>query len=141
MKDLRVWIFGGRDVGKTTVAMHAVAELRWMGVPTALSRDLARFWGEDPPVVDMRVFDRSPDTLTPHAAAEMCAGNLNFLVLRRKDYSWPWPGSMPDWVLEQDEELEMTLRAGHVRYKSLPGVRASVPYIVKKVCDAVGYGK
>ena len=150
MKDLRVWIFGGRDVGKTTIAMHVVAELRWMGVPTALSRDLAKFWGEATRIVDMRIFGRSPQTLTPHAVAEMCAGNMNFLVLRPK-YYWDNPPlySVPqasfeslraEWVAE-DELFEKTLRAGHVEYKTLPGVRASVQYVVKKIADAVGAGK
>ncbi|KKL58729.1 hypothetical protein LCGC14_2222410, partial [marine sediment metagenome] len=35
MKQLTVNILGGRGVGKTTVAMHATAELRWLGIPTA----------------------------------------------------------------------------------------------------------
>jgi hypothetical protein len=141
MKPTTVRIFGGRDVGKTTVAMHTAAELRWMGVPTALTYGSAKLWGESAPVVDMQIFDRNPQTLTPHEAAEMCEKSLNFLVLRRKDYLWPWLGSTPDWILEQDEKLEMTLRAGHVAYKSLPGVRASVAYVTKKICERVGYDR
>ncbi len=147
MKDLRVWIFGGRDVGKTTIAMHAAAELRWMGVPTALTHGFAKLWGEGRHVVDLRIFDRHPQTLTPHAAAEMC-GEVNFLVLRSK-YYWNDPplyvGLQPKLVeaewKAQDQLFEKTLRAGHVEYKTLPGVRASVQYVVKRVCDAVGYGK
>lgn len=150
MKDLRVWIFGGRNVGKTTIAMHAVAELRWMGVSVALSRDTAKFWGEGPSIVDMRIFDRSPQTLTPHAVAEMCAGNMNFLVIRPK-YYWDNPplylvpqasfeSLRAEWMAE-DELFEKTLRTGHVAYKTLPGVRASVAYVVDKIARRVGVRK
>jgi len=150
MKDLRVWIFGGRDVGKTTIAMHAVAELRWMGVPTALTHGMARLWGERSHVVDLQIFDRDLVTLTPHDAAEMCASNMNFLVIRPK-YYWDNPplffGPQPQvddlkerWT-QQDELFEKTLRAGHVIYKTLPGVRASVAYIVDKVAREVGARK
>ena len=148
MKFLTVWIFGGRDVGKSTIAMHAVAELRWMGVPTSLSRDTAKFWGDAPATVSMHIFDRHPQTLTPHAAAELCRDKVNFLVLRPK-YYWDNPplflGLQPklvqaEWTA-QDQSFEDTLRAGHVEYKTLPGVRASVQYVVKRVCDAVGYGR
>ncbi|KKK63747.1 hypothetical protein LCGC14_2991180 [marine sediment metagenome] len=150
MKDLRVWIFGGRDVGKTTIAMHAVAELRWMGVPTALTCGFARLWGEGQHVVDLHVFNRDPVTLTPHAAAEMCVGNMNFLVIRPK-YYWDNPPlcSVPqasfeslraEWMAE-DELFEKTLRAGHVEYKTLPGMRASVAYVVDKIAQRVGVRK
>ncbi|KKL80857.1 hypothetical protein LCGC14_2000530, partial [marine sediment metagenome] len=44
-------------------------------------------------------------------------------------------------MTEADEKLEQTLRSGQVEYKRLPGVRASVPYIVKRVCEQIGYGK
>ena len=40
-----------------------------------------------------------------------------------------------------DEKLEEILREGRVRYKSLPGVRASVLYVVKRISDQIGYGK
>ncbi|KKK90578.1 hypothetical protein LCGC14_2721570, partial [marine sediment metagenome] len=36
MDRLKVNILGGRDVGKTTIAMHAAAELRWLGVSTSV---------------------------------------------------------------------------------------------------------
>ena len=150
MKQLKVNILGGRDVGKTTIAMHAVAELRWMGVPTALSRGMAKFWGESSPIVNMHIFDHHPQTLTPHDVAEMCAGNMNFLVVRPK-YYWDNPPlySVPqasfeslraEWTAE-DELFESTLRAGHVEYKTLPGVRASVAYVVDKVTQRVGVRK
>ncbi len=148
MRPTTVRIFGGRDVGKTTIAMHTAAELRWMGVPTALTRDMARFWGEGSAIVFMEIFDRNPCTLTPHAVAEMCKGTLNFLILRPR-YYWDDPplhvGLQPklvqvEWTA-QEQLLEKTLRAGHVEYKSLPGVRASTQYLIKKICDRVGYGK
>ena len=143
MKQLKVNILGGRDVGKSTIAMHAVAELRWLGIPTALNCGISKFWGEGPAIVDIRVHDKNPNTWTPHALSELCEGKLNFLVLRRKDYVHPI-GTHPDvargWY-EADDKLEETLREGRVRYKSLPGVRASVLYVAKKISDAVGYGK
>ncbi len=150
MKDLRVWIFGGRDVGKMTIAIHAVAELRWMGVPTVLVYGLAELSTEVRHVVDLHIFGRYPDTLTPHSVAEMCAGNMNFLVVRPK-YYWDNPPllSVPqasfeslraEWTAE-DELFEKTLRAGHVEYKTLPGVRASVAYVVDKIAQRVGARK
>ena len=147
MKPIWVNILGGRDVGKTTIAMHAAAELRWLGIPTSLTADSAKLWCEDATVADLRVFRRNPATLTPHEAAEMCRGALNFLVLRRKDYYDRLPVEVaPGLDMEvnntaRDGDLERTLREGHVRYKSLPGVRASVQYVVKKVCERVGYSK
>ena len=141
MKQLTVNILGGRDVGKTTVAMHAVAELRWMGILTALSRGIAKFWGEEPAIVSMKVYDGR--IWTPHSLAELCQGTLTFLVRRRKDYVYP-PGIHPDLARQWndfDEELENMMRESRVRYKSLPGVRASVPYIIKKICEGVGYDR
>ncbi len=145
-----VWIFGGRDVGKTTVAMHTAAELRWMGIPTALTYGLAKMWGEGVYTVDMRVFSQSPDMFTAHAAAELCRDSLNFLILRPR-YYWDHPPlSLAHWPkLEEveamwtadDEKLEATLRTGHVEYKSLPGVRASTQYLIKKICERVKYDR
>ncbi len=145
-----VWIFGGRDVGKTTVAMHTAAELRWMGIPTALIYGVSELWGERSPIVDMRIFMRSAGILTAHEAAELCRDSLNFLILRPR-YYW---GSPPTdlsplmgiderkvmWIGE-DKKLEDTLRAGHVEYKSLPGVRASTQYLIKKICERVKYDR
>ena len=90
MKSATVWIFGGRDVGKTTVAMHTVAELRWMGIPTALPCGFTELWGEVSPIVNMRIFTQSLDTFTPHKVATMCRDSLNFLILRPK-YYWDNP--------------------------------------------------
>jgi len=152
MKPATVRIFGGRDVGKTTIAMHTAAELRWMGIPTALTYGFAKLQGEAVPIVDMRIFERNPHTLTPHEAAELCEGSLNFLILRPK-YYWdqPPPYMLPlaaikrkdletEWTII-DEKLESTLRAGHVIYKSLPGMRASTQYLIKKICERVGYDR
>ena len=150
MKYLRVWIFGGRDVGKTTIAMHAVAELRWMGVPTALHYGLAKLWSARRCVVDLHVFHQDATALTPHDVAELCDGNMNFLVIRPK-YYWDNPSlcSMSqasfeslraEWMAD-DELFERTLRAGHVAYKTLPGVRASVAYVVDKIAQRVGVRK
>ena len=145
-----VWIFGGRDVGKTTVAMHTAAELRWMGIQTALSYGMSHMWGEPSAIVDMRVFNRNPHTFTAHEAAELCRKSLNFLILRPR-YYWDSPPvylappmGIDKWKVVctgQDEKLEATLRAGHVEYKSLPGVRASTQYLIKKICERVGYDR
>ena len=146
MKDLRVWIFGGRDVGKTTIAMHAVAELRWMGVPTDLTYGFSRLLAASRCVVDLHVFHQDATALTPHDVAELCAGNMSFLVLRPK-YYWDSPPlySVPqasfeslraEWTAE-DELFEKTLRAGHVEYKTLPGVRASVAYVVDRIAQRI----
>ena len=140
MKQLKVNILGGRDVGKTTIAMHSVAELRWLGIPTALNCGISKFWGEEPAVVSIWVHDKNPNTWTPHALSELCGGALNFLVLRREDYPWSAESAV-DWIVETDMKLEEMMREGRVRYKSLPGVRASVLYVVKRISDAVGYGK
>ena len=134
-------VFGGRDVGKSTIAMHAAAELRWSGVATALTfvGGGPQAWTEDVPDVAMRVFWCNPQTLTPHGAAELCRGALNFLVARRKDYAW---GPLRKDVEERrDAALAETLRAGHVDYKEIPGVRASVPYVVLKAREREGFGK
>ena len=150
MKPTTVWIFGGRDVGKTTVAMHTAAELRWMGIPTALTYGFAKLWGEGSPIVSMKIFDRKPSTFTAHEAAELCRGSLNFLILRRR-YYWDNPPAYlapPEarydlealWTAD-DKKLEDTLRAGHVEYKSLPGVRASTQYLIKKICERVKYDR
>ena len=123
MKHLIVSILGGRDVGKTTVSMHAVAELRWMGIPTALSRGQANFWGEEPAIVNMRIYNGM--LWTPHSLAELCNGTLTFLVRRINDYVYP-PDVHPDIARQWskfDGELEDMMREGRVRYKSLPGVR------------------
>ena len=141
MKQLTVNILGGRDVGKTTVAMHAVAELRWLGIPTALNYGLSKFWEEGQEIVNVRVHDGS--VWTPHSLAELCNGTLTFLVRRRKDYVYPIVGH-PDikWLWNDfDEKLETMMIEGQVRYKSLPGVRASVPYIIKRICERVGYDR
>ena len=140
MDRLKVNILGGRDVGKTTIAMHAAAELRWLGIPTALNYGSSRMWCEGVPIVVIDGLWRDPNTLTPHEAAEMCRGTLTFLVLRRKDYVWKC-GSKPGVEIAYDERLEETLRSGRVRYKSLPGCRASVQYVVKRVCERVGYDR
>ena len=134
MKTLKVNIFGGQDVGKTTIAMHTAAELRWLGLRTALN------YGPNCipcniAAVEINIFWRDPNTLTPHEAAKICADTLTFLIRRSKDYV-PSPG-----MEECDERLENTLRSGQVRYKSLPGMRTSVQYLLKKICDRVGYGK
>ena len=147
MKPATVRIFGGRDVGKTTIAMHTAAELRWMGIPTSLTYNTNTLWTEASCIVDMRIHEF---LWTPNDAAELCEGSLNFLILRPR-YYWDKP---PDYApphspydhLEAqwtaaDEKLETTLRAGHVEYKSLPGVRASTQYLIKKICDRVGYDK
>ena len=150
MRSATVWIFGGRDVGKTTIAMHTAAELRWMGIPTALTHGFAKLWGESSPIVHMKIFARHPFALTPHKAAELCQESLNFLILRPR-YYWDNPPlySVPqasfeflraEWVAE-DELFEKTLRAGHVEYKSLPGVRASTQYLIKKICERGGYDR
>ena len=68
MKQLRVNILGGRDVGKTTIAMHAAAELRWLGVPTALNYGQARMWCEGAPVATIDVMWGDPNMMTPHPA-------------------------------------------------------------------------
>ena len=147
MENLTVWIFGGRDVGKTTVAMHTAAELRWMGIPTAFTCGMTRLWGDAPPVVDMRIFRRNPHAFTAHEAAELCRESLNFLILRPR-YYWDNPPAYLMRVEEcevmwtgEDKKLENTLRAGHVEYKSLPGVRASTQYLIKKICERVKYDR
>ncbi|KKK50438.1 hypothetical protein LCGC14_3125010 [marine sediment metagenome] len=145
-----VWIFGGRDVGKTTIAMHTAAELRWMGIPTALTYGSAKLWGEPLSIVGMRIFTGFLPMFTPHKAAELCRDSLNFLILRPK-YYWDNPSlcSMSqasfeslraEWMAD-DELFERTLRAGHVAYKTLPGVRASVAYVVDKIAQRVGVRK
>ena len=140
MDRLKVNILGGRDVGKTTIAMHAAAELQWLGVPTALNYGIACMGGEDTAIVDMRIFYGDHSVLTPHAVAEMCRGTLTFLVLRPKDYMWV-PPMHSEIDISCDDKLENTLRSGHVRYKSLPGCRASVQYVVRKICERIGHGK
>ncbi len=132
-------ILGGRDVGKSTVAMHTLAELRWLGIPTALHSGINKFWGNPPAAVGLWVHDVAPVIFTPYSLAELCRGTMTFLVRRRKDYEF---GDMPPEVLAaQDAHLEDMMRKGHVRYKSLAGVRASVPYIGDRICKEIGYGK
>ncbi len=150
MEPATVWIFGGRDVGKTTVTMHTAAELRWMGIPTALTCGMSKLWGEPAPIVHMKIFERNPFWFTPHKAAELCRDSLNFLILRPK-YYWDNPpiylppqeslGDLKDVWNTSDAQLETTLRAGHVEYKSLPGVRASTQYLIKKICERVKYDR
>ena len=130
---LTVNLFGGEDVGKSTIAAHAFAELTWLGVECVLQA-LAHAYSRQPTVHIEVIPSPGPDT--PHEAAEMCRGALNFLVLRRKDY--PFPSAQME---EEDAHLEAILQSGQVEYKRLPGVRASVPYIVKRVCEQIGYGK
>jgi len=150
MRPETVRIFGGRDVGKTTIAMHTAAELRWMGIPTSLTYGPTKLWGGGPLIVDMKVFGRDPCVFTPHEAAELCRDSLNFLILRPK-YYWDNPPIYPPsyaslgdleaaWTAD-DKKLEATLRAGHVEYKSLPGVRASTQYLIKKICERVKYDR
>ncbi len=138
MKQLKVNILGGRDVGKTTIAAHAFAELTWLGIDVVLQTLCHAY--ETEPNVSMEVIP-APGPLSPHEAAELCKDALNFLVLRRADYNVPSKGRDMVWLEGADKKLEKTLREGRVRYKSLPGVRASVLYVVKKISDAVGYGK
>lgn len=138
MKNLNVNILGGKDVGKTTVAMHAVAELRWLGISTALVYDATALCGYEAPIVGMRIYYK--DLWTPHSLAELCRDTLTFLVRRPKDYEFTSIES--SWrMTEVDAKLETMMIEGRVRYKSLPGVRASVLYIVKKVCEGVGYDR
>ena len=138
MKQLTVNILGGRDVGKTTVAMHAVAELRWMGISTALVYDATALCGYEAPIVGVRIYYK--DLWSPHSLAELCRGTLTFLVRRPKDYEFM--SIERSWTMaEEDKNLETMMIEGQVRYKSLPGVRASVPYIVKRICEGVGYGR
>ncbi len=132
---LRVNILGGRDVGKTTIAMHAAAELRWMGVPTAVNYELSGIWPENAVAVVIEVYQQPAHNFTPHSLSEWCDGAMNFLVRRPKDYVAPM-----EWIVD-DEKLEDMMREVQVRYKSLPGCRASVQYVIKKICDAIGYGK
>ncbi|KKL70266.1 hypothetical protein LCGC14_2106690, partial [marine sediment metagenome] len=79
-----------------------------------------------------------------------CRDSLNFLILRPK-YYWDNPPIYPPsyaslgdleaaWTAD-DKKLEATLRAGHVEYKSLPGVRASTQYLIKKICERVKYDR
>lgn len=150
MKPATVWLFGGRDVGKTTIAMHTAAELRWMGIPTALTYGFAKLWGDPVPIVNMQIFAQSLDMLTAHKASELCRDSLNFLILRPRYYwdkppIYPPPQESPSdleaaWTIA-DAKLEATLRAGHVEYKSLPGVRASTQYLIKKICERVKYDR
>ena len=99
-----------------------------------------KFWGDPVPIVSMRIYDVNPHTLAPHAIAEFCAGCMNFLVRRRTDYEFVSQAGFRELSMA-DDKLEKTMRDGHVRYKTLPGVRASVLYVIKKVCDAVGYDR
>ncbi len=139
LKLLAVHILGGRDVGKSTVAMHVAAELRWLGIPTALQSGINKFWGNPSAVVHLWVHDVTPVIFTPHSLAELCMDTMTFLVRRPKDYEF---GEMSPEVLDsQDEFLEDMMRMGRVEYKSLPGVRASVPYIISRICKEIGYGK
>ncbi len=141
MKPATVWIFGGWDVGKTTVAMHTAAELRWMGIPTALTCGHARLWGEVSPIVNMQIFVGDPHMFMAHEADELCWDSLNFLILRRKDYAFASAGKYREEWIAADMKLEATLRAGDVEYKSLPGVRASTLYLVKKICERVKHDR
>ncbi|KKM03710.1 hypothetical protein LCGC14_1771660 [marine sediment metagenome] len=143
MKHLIVNILGGRDVGKTTIAMHAVAELRWMGISTSLNYGASKLWTDEPSIVTMNVLWRDPSTMSTHELVEMCRDTLTFLVRRSKDYVTPigLHPSITSGRLAIDEQLENRMREGRVRYKSLPSVRASVPYIVKKICEGVGYDR
>ncbi len=143
MKQLKVNILGGRDVGKSAIASHAFAELTWLGIDVVL-QTLCHAYETKPEVIIEVIPAPGPDT--PHEAAEIGRDALNFLVLRRKDYYDSVVTMIPNGDMESeytaaDEKLEEILLEGRVRYKSLPGVRASVLYVVKKISDEVGYGK
>ena len=140
LKRISVNILGGRDVGKSAVAMHVAAELRWLGIPTALTCGGVALFGYGALVVDIRIHDVPVGIWTPHALAEMCRDTMTFLVRRSKDYAF---GSIKDsWeTIIDDEKLEGMVREGRVQYKSLPGVRGSVPYIIDRICKEIGYGK
>ncbi len=137
MKQFKVNILGGQDVGKSAIASHAFAELTWLGIDVVL-QTLCHAYETEPEVIIEVISAPGPET--PHEAAEIGRDALNFLVLRRADYKFE-SGEDAWETTEADEELEEILREGRVRYKSLPGVRASVLYVVKKISDAVGYGK
>ncbi len=140
LKRISVNILGGRDVGKSTVAMHVAAELRWLGIPTALQSGINKFWGNPPAVVHLWVHDVAPIMFTPHSLAELCRDTMTFLVRRRLDYKFESAGFSIKWTAA-DVRLEDMMRMGRVEYKSLPGVRASVPYIIDRICKEIGYGK
>jgi len=138
MKKLKVNILGGRDVGKSAIASHAFAELTWLDINVVL-QTLCHAYETNPKVIIEVIPEPGP--ATPHEAAEIGRDALNFLVLRRADYDFKESLDYAIELADADEKLEETLREGRVRYKSLPGVRASVLYVVKKISDAVGYGK
>ena len=129
---LKVNLFGGSHVEKSTLVAHAMAELRWEGVRCGVYGFTLDY---DPEAVFVVV---PPFTAIDEARVRgMAEGALNFLVLRRRDYPFSGARTREAWEA-LDAGIEEALRRCEVRYKRLPGVRASVPYIMLKVRERLG---
>ncbi len=170
-------LMGGPGAGKSTLAAHVFAELKWEGVNCELVTEAAKDWawedgrgifeygqtyflGEqyrrlkrlegqvdvvvtDAPIL-MSVLYRPEDipmisdlALSLHRKFT----NMNFLVRRVKEYSKVGRLQEESEARSLDSALEGILQKHTIRYKSLPGVRASVPYIVQKLRERIGFGK
>lgn len=141
---LVVNMLGSQDCGKSTIAAHVYAELKWAGVNCGLIFGQTFFFeeqyrrlkrlerGVDVVVTDFSLLIQlysdlnAPLLSIPVLEAYRQFDNMNFLVRRA--------GAGEEGGARQlDSLIEDALQENGLRYKSLPGVRASVPYIVLKV--------
>lgn len=168
-------LIGGPGAGKSTLAAHVFAEMKWEGVNCELVTEAAKDWaweghgrmldygqvhllGEQyrrlkrlEGQVDLAVTD-SPLLLSYVYAGDPLVKRLalgmhrefdsaNFLVRRVKEYRKEGRFQEEPRARELDGLIEDALQGNKIRYKSLPGVRASVLYIVGKAKERMGVGR
>ena len=175
---LVVNLLGGPGCGKSTLAAHVFAELKWDDINCELVTEAAKdaaweghlrlfeygqllFFGEqyrrlrrldgqvdvvvtDSPLILELVYannDSIPSFLKTILEAHNSFDNLNFLVRRVKEYIKVGRNNEDSEARQLDSLIEDMLQENRMRYKSLPGVRASVPYIVLKVKERLGTGR
>jgi len=172
---LVVNLLAGPGAGKSTLAAHVYAELKWEGVNCELVTEFAKdaaweehfrlfehqvlLFGEqyrrlkrlegqvdvavtDSPLLLQLIYmqDGLPLSFAPMVLeAHHQFDNMNFLVRRVKEYVKVGRHNEEGEARQLDEHIEEVLQENTLRYKSLPGVRASIPYIVKKVLDRIGH--
>ena len=167
-------LLAGPGAGKSTIAAHVYAELKWEGVNCELVTEFAKdaaweehfrlyehqvlLFGEqyrrlkrlegqvdvavtDAPLLLQLIYmqDGLPPSFAPMVLeAHRQFDNMNFLVRRVKEYRKVGRHNEEEEARQLDAHIEEVLQENTLRYKSLPGVRASVPYIVQKILQKLG---
>lgn len=171
---LVVNFLGGPGAGKSTLAAHVFAELKWDNINCELVTEFAkeaawenhlalyehqmylfgtqyrwlkRLEGQvdvavtDAPLLLQMIYaGESPPKSFKKVVLEAHNqfDNINFLVRRSKPYVKVGRHNDEDQARQLDSLMEDVLQEHRLRYKSFPGMRASVPYAIMRIKERLG---